>query len=66
MTAEVAHGATDEVGWRAVEEPVTWPDLHATLLHILGIDHERLTFYHDGIGRRLTNVSGRPIDAILA
>ncbi|MFM7078119.1 MAG: DUF1501 domain-containing protein [Planctomycetaceae bacterium] len=62
----VAHGATDEVGWRAVEEPVTWPDLHATLLHILGIDHERLTFYHDGIGRRLTNVSGRPIDAILA
>lgn len=61
-----AHGATDEVGWRAVESPVTWPDLHATFLRLLGIDHERLVFYHDGIERRLTNVSGRPIEAILA
>lgn len=62
----VAHGATDDLGFRAVERPVTWPDLHATLLRLLGIDHERLTFYHDGIERRLTNVSGTPIGAILA
>lgn len=62
----VAHGATDDLGFRAVDRPVTWPDLHATLLRLLGIDHERLTFYHDGIERRLTNVSGKPIGAILA
>ena len=47
----VAFGATDEVGWRSVEHPVPWHDFHATVLHLLGIDHERLTFYHNGIQR---------------
>ena len=61
-----AYGATDEIGMRAVENPVHWHDLHATVLHLLGIDHERLTFYHNGIRRRLTNVAGRVIGDILS
>ncbi len=62
----ISYGATDEIGWKAVENPVTWPDFHATVLHLLGIDHERLTFYHNGIQRRLTNVHGHVIKPILA
>ena len=61
----IAYGATDDIGYRAVENVVTWPDFHATVLHLLGIDHERLTFYHDGIQRRLTNVHGRVVREIL-
>jgi hypothetical protein len=60
------YGATDEVGWKAAEDPVTWHDFHATVLRLLGIDHERLTFYHNGIRRRLTGVEGRVIEDILA
>jgi hypothetical protein len=62
----IAHGSTDEIGWKATENPVTWPDFHATVLHLLGIDHKRLTFYHNGIQRRLTNVHGEVVKAILA
>jgi hypothetical protein len=62
----IRYGATDEVGWKAVEKPVPWPDFHATVLHLLGIDHERLTYYHNGIRRRLTNVTGQVIQDILA
>lgn len=62
----IAHGSTDPIGWKAADDPVTWPDFHATVLHLLGIDHERLTYYHNGIKRRLTNVHGQPIRAILA
>lgn len=61
-----AYGATDEVGWKAVENPVSWYDFHATVLHLLGIDHKRLTYYHNGIQRRLTDVHGRRINDILA
>lgn len=61
-----AYGATDDVGYRAVENPVPWHDFHATVLHLLGIDHTRLTYYHNGIERRLTNVHGHVIDDILA
>jgi hypothetical protein len=61
-----AYGATDEVGYASVVDPVTTYDLHATVLRLLGIDHKRLTFYHDGIQRRLTNVHGHVIDAIIA
>lgn len=61
----LAYGSTDDFGLRAVENPVTWHDFHATVLRILGIDHERLTFYHNGIRRRLTNVHGQPITDIL-
>ena len=62
----MAYGSTDEIGWKAAENIVTWPDFHATVLHLLGIDHKRLTFYHNGIQRRLTNVHGEVIKAILA
>lgn len=62
----ISYGATDEVGYRSVENIVTWPDFHATVLHLLGIDHERLTFYHNGIQRRLTNVHGHVLHDILA
>ncbi|HUG93341.1 MAG TPA: DUF1501 domain-containing protein [Planctomycetaceae bacterium] len=61
-----AYGATDEVGWKAVERRVHWHDFHATILHLLGIDHTRLTFYHNGIERRLTNVHGEVVEGILA
>jgi Protein of unknown function (DUF1501) len=62
----MAYGSTDEIGWKAAENVVTWPDFHATVLHLLGIDHKRLTFYHNGIQRRLTNVHGEVIKGILA
>jgi hypothetical protein len=62
----MSFGSTDEVGWRAAEDPVSWYDFHATVLHLLGIDHERLTFLHNGIQRRLTNVHGEVIQDILA
>ena len=60
------YGATDPVGYAAVENRVHWNDFHATILHTLGIDHKRLTYYHNGIQRRLTNVSGRVIKDILS
>ena len=56
-----SYGATDELGYKAAVNPVTIYDYHATVLHLLGINHERLTFYHNGMRRRLTNVSGRVI-----
>ena len=62
----ISHGVTDEIGWKAVEDPVTWHDFHATVMHLLGMDHEKLTFYHNGIERRLTNVHGKLIGEILA
>ena len=62
----IAHGSTDEIGWKAVEHPVTWPDFHAIVLHLLGIDHQKLTYYHNGIRRRLTNVHGEVVRPILA
>ncbi len=61
----MAYGATDEVGYRAVENRVHWNDFHATVLHLLGIDHHRLTYYHNGIKRRLTNVAGHVIKGVL-
>lgn len=66
LKAGLAYGTTDEVGWQAVEDRVHWHDLHATVLHLLGIDHERLTFYHNGIKRRLTNVHGHVVRGVLA
>jgi hypothetical protein len=62
----IAYGSTDEIGWKASDGIVTWPDFHATVLHLLGIDHKRLTYYHNGIQRRLTNVHGEVVKPILA
>ena len=62
----VAFGATDELGFKAVEKPTYSYDLHATVLHLLGIDHTRLTYYHNGIRRRLTDVHGQVIRELLS
>ena len=59
-------GATDEFGRRAAIEPQTVWDFYATVLHLLGFDHTKLTWYYNGLDRRLTNVHGRVIDQILA
>jgi uncharacterized protein (DUF1501 family) len=60
------YGATDEFGYRAVENPVHVHDLHATMLHLLGFDHERLTYRYAGRDFRLTDVSGEVVKEILA
>ena len=62
----VAYGSTDELGFKAVENPVYSYELHATALHLLGLDHEKLTFYFNGLKRRLTDVHGRVIKEVLA
>jgi hypothetical protein len=61
-----SYGSTDDIGWKATEKPVHWHDYHATVLHLLGVDHERLTYYHNGIERRLTNVHGEVLREILS
>jgi hypothetical protein len=61
-----AHGATDEFGYKAVEKPVHVHDLHATLLHLLGFDHTRLTYRYAGRDFRLTDVSGQVVREVLA
>jgi hypothetical protein len=62
----IVYGTTDEIGYKVGQNPVTVHDFHATILHLMGIDHERLTFYHNGIFRRLTNVQGRVIKELFA
>ena len=62
----VSYGATDELGVKAVVDPRPLYDFNATILHLLGLDHERLTFRHNGFDRRLTDVHGRVIREILA
>jgi hypothetical protein len=61
-----AHGATDELGMHAVEDVCTLHDLHATILYLLGLDHERLTYRFGGRDFRLTDVHGRVVHAIIA
>jgi hypothetical protein len=61
-----AYGTSDELGYKPADQPVTIYDFHATALHLLGLDHEKLTFYHNGIRRRLTDVHGHVVKGILA
>ncbi len=61
-----SYGSTDEFGYKAAENIVTVHDFHATILHLLGMDHERLTYYHNGLERRLTDVHGNVVKEILA
>jgi hypothetical protein len=65
VRAPFTYGATDDFGYRAIENIVSVHDLHATILHILGLDHRRLTFYHNGLERRLTDVHGEIVKAIV-
>jgi hypothetical protein len=62
----MTHGATDDFGWHAVHDKVHVHDLHATILHLMGFDHERLTFRHAGRDYRLTDVHGRVVEEIVA
>ena len=59
-------GATDELGMNAAENPVTIHDLHATILHLLGLDHEKLTYRYAGRDFRLTDVHGKVLKDIIA
>ncbi|TDU81133.1 uncharacterized protein DUF1501 [Prosthecobacter fusiformis] len=61
----ISYGSTDELGHKAVDKITTIYDLHATILHLMGLDHERLSYYHNGIDRRLTDVHGHVIQDIL-
>ncbi len=62
----ITHGATDEFGWDAVEDRVHIHDLHATILHLLGLNHEKLTYRHSGRDYRLTDVYGNVVKGVLA
>jgi uncharacterized protein (DUF1501 family) len=62
----ITHGATDELGYAAVDNPVSVHDFHATMLHLLGIDHLRMTVKFQGLDARLTGVSGEVLQKILA
>lgn len=62
----LAYGRSDDIGWKVADNGVDTHDFHATILHLLGIDHTRLTFYHNGILRRLTNVHGHVVKELLA
>ncbi|MCA9139063.1 MAG: DUF1501 domain-containing protein [Planctomycetales bacterium] len=62
----VSYGETDEIGYEAVENRVSVNDLHATILHLLGLDHQRLTYFHNGRSYRLTDVAGKVIQEILS
>lgn len=62
----VSYGATDEWSYKTVDKPVYGYDVHATMLHLLGVDHARLSFRHNGIDRRLTDVHGEVLRGVLA
>jgi uncharacterized protein (DUF1501 family) len=65
VRAGTVFGATDELGYEAVRDKVHVHDLHATILHLLGIDHERLTFRYGGRDHRLTDVHGEVVRGVL-
>jgi uncharacterized protein (DUF1501 family) len=58
-------GATDEFGWKATEQVVSAHDFHATILHLMGMDHKRLTYFYNGRNMRLTDVAGELIPQIV-
>ena len=66
VKAGTTFGSSDELGYFVGENKVIIPDFHATILHLLGLDHEKLTFYHNGIDRRLTDVHGHVVKPVLA
>jgi uncharacterized protein (DUF1501 family) len=61
-----AHGATDELGFQAIENKVHIHDLHATMLHLMGLDHEKLTYLFSGRDMRLTDVEGHVVHQLIA
>ena len=61
----IAHGATDEFGFQAVDGRVSVHDLHATILHLMGLDHEKLTYRYAGRDMRLTDVKGNVVKEVV-
>ncbi|MEL0120492.1 MAG: DUF1501 domain-containing protein, partial [Opitutae bacterium] len=61
-----SHGESDEFGFKSVKDRVSVYDFNATILHLMGLDHERLSFYHNGLERRLTNVHGHVVHDVIA
>jgi hypothetical protein len=66
ITGGTSYGTSDELGFKAAEHPTYCYGLHATALHLLGIDHTKLSVSNNGIQRRLTDVHGHVLEAILA
>lgn len=66
VKAPFSYGATDPFGYKAVDNVTTVYEFHATILHLLGLDFNRLSYYHNGFERKLTNVHGRVIEELLA
>jgi hypothetical protein len=66
IKAGMTYGGTDELGYAAVENPVAVPDFHATMLHLLGVDHKRLSVKFQGLDARLTGIAGEVVKGILA
>ena len=62
----MTYGSTDDLGYAAVENAVAVPDFHATMLHVLGVDHKRLTVKYQGLDARLTGIAGQVVRDILA
>lgn len=62
----LTYGATDDFGFQAVQDKVHIHDLHATILHLVGIDHEKLTYHYGGRDFRLTDVYGRVVNEIIS
>ena len=62
----ITYGATDDFGFKAIDNPVHPHDLHATILHLLGMDHTKLTYRYSGRDFRLTDVAGEVVKGILA
>ncbi|MGB1123626.1 MAG: DUF1501 domain-containing protein [Phycisphaeraceae bacterium] len=61
-----SYGTSDEFGFKIADKPTTVYDFNATVLHLMGLDHERLSYYHNGLERRLTNVHGHVVKDVLA
>lgn len=61
-----SYGATDAFGYKAEQNPLSIHDVHATMLHLLGLDHTKLTYYHNGLQRRLTDVHGHVVKEVIA
>jgi uncharacterized protein (DUF1501 family) len=62
----IVHGATDDFGWHAVQDKVHIHDLHATILHLMGLNHEKLTYHFAGRDYRLTDVYGNVVSSIIS
>ena len=65
VKAGTIYGATDEIGYRAVQDPVPVRDIHATILHLLGLNHRQLSVLHNGRRERLTDFAGQVIETIV-